>query len=164
MATNINTIKGWYKTALKPTQDQFWSWLDSYWHKDEKIPITAIEDIDQILNGKADKGMYEGHLTDENAHANEFANKVDKDGDKVLSDVNFSTQDKEKLEDLELSPYKKIDGFRVDVSDNEDKSAIAIGNIIEGIDADGKFIVALVNALPHTDPANLSYYSKQSKL
>jgi carbonic anhydrase/acetyltransferase-like protein (isoleucine patch superfamily) len=45
-----NTIKNWFKTGLKPTQP---TW-DSFWHKDEKIPIMAIDDIENILNEKAD--------------------------------------------------------------------------------------------------------------
>ena len=35
--TAINTIKQWFKTGSKPTQEQFWSWMDSYLHKDEMI-------------------------------------------------------------------------------------------------------------------------------
>lgn len=54
MATNINTIKNWFKTASKPTQDQFWAWMDSYWHKDEKLSIGAIERLSEILGSKAD--------------------------------------------------------------------------------------------------------------
>lgn len=55
MATDKNTIKNWFKTGLKPIQAQFYAWMDSYWHKDEKIPITAIDDIEAILNDKADR-------------------------------------------------------------------------------------------------------------
>lgn len=69
MATAKNTIKNWFKTGLKPTQEQFWAWIDSYWHKDEKIPITAIEDIDNILDEKADAEALTNHLNDLHAHA-----------------------------------------------------------------------------------------------
>lgn len=54
MATGINTLKKWFSTGLKPTQDQFWAWLDSYWHKDEKIPMQNIEGIDTALENKAE--------------------------------------------------------------------------------------------------------------
>jgi hypothetical protein len=64
----INTIKNWFKTGLKPTQSQFWATWDSFWHKDEKIPITAIDDIENILNAKAEAEMLTNHLTDLNAH------------------------------------------------------------------------------------------------
>lgn len=52
--TAINTIKNWFKTGLKPTQDQFWNWMDSYWHKDELIPQDKIQDLSTALSGKAD--------------------------------------------------------------------------------------------------------------
>ena len=51
---NLNIIKEWFKTGLKPTQEQFWSWMDSFWHKDEKIPINQIDGIENIytsING-----------------------------------------------------------------------------------------------------------------
>lgn len=22
-----------------PTKDQFWNWMDSYWHKEEELPV-----------------------------------------------------------------------------------------------------------------------------
>ena len=52
--TAINTIKQWFKTGLKPTQDQFWNWIDSFWHKDELIPQKNIQDLETTLSGKAD--------------------------------------------------------------------------------------------------------------
>ena len=52
--TTINIIKSWFKTGLKPTQDQFWSWQDSYWHKDEIIPQENIQNLNITLSSKAD--------------------------------------------------------------------------------------------------------------
>nr|WP_294922219.1 hypothetical protein [uncultured Flavobacterium sp.] len=71
--TDKNILKTWYETGDIPTQDQFWAWFDSYWHKHEKIPITSIEQIEDILNGKADAESFNGHLTDPNAHVELFA-------------------------------------------------------------------------------------------
>ena len=153
MATNINTIKNWFKTNLKPTQAQFWAWLDSYWHKDEQIPITKIEDISNILNNKADAQALTNHLTDANAHATELDNKVDKIAGKGLSDVNFSQEDKDKLDALGDRQKKYIDGYWVDTTGNTDINAIEVGNIITK-ELDGLFVYK-VNALPHTTPANL---------
>lgn len=73
-----NTIKNWFKTNLKPTQAQFWAVFDSYFHKDEKIPITAIDDIENILAEKADAEILSHHLTNETAHATLFDAKEDK--------------------------------------------------------------------------------------
>jgi hypothetical protein len=48
------TIKSWFKTHYHPTQAQFYDTWDSFWHKEELIPITQIEDIENILIAKAD--------------------------------------------------------------------------------------------------------------
>ena len=52
--TTINTIKQWFKTGSKPTQEQFWSWMDSYLHKDEMISQNKIQDLNTTLSSKAD--------------------------------------------------------------------------------------------------------------
>ncbi len=70
---NLNTIKSWFRTGLKPTQQQFWDTWDSFWHKSEKIPAVSIEGLDNLLNQKANKSVVDNHLTDANAHANLFA-------------------------------------------------------------------------------------------
>lgn len=53
MATAKNTIKQWFKNKQKPTQAQFWTWLDSYWHKDEAIPMSKIQGLNNALQGGA---------------------------------------------------------------------------------------------------------------
>ncbi len=53
--TPINTLKNWFKTGLKPTQAQFWAWLDSFWHKSENIPSARIEGLQELLDTKVDK-------------------------------------------------------------------------------------------------------------
>lgn len=73
MATDKNTIKNWFKTGFKPTQGQFWAMFDSYFHKDETIPITAVDELETILGEKADAEALENHLSDANAHADLFA-------------------------------------------------------------------------------------------
>jgi hypothetical protein len=55
MATPKQTLKNWFKNGMKPVQEQFYAWMDSFWHKDEKIPVDTIEGIDDILKNKADK-------------------------------------------------------------------------------------------------------------
>lgn len=74
-----NTIKNWFRTGLRPSQAQFWATWDSFWHKDEKIPIDAINDIQNILAEKADAEALVNHLTNETAHADLFDGKEDKD-------------------------------------------------------------------------------------
>lgn len=73
-----DTVKEWFKTGLKPTQAQFYSKFDFLRWKDEKIPITDIDDIENILAEKADAEVLENHLTDAGAHADLFNAKEDK--------------------------------------------------------------------------------------
>jgi hypothetical protein len=47
---NINTLKNWFKRGFKPLQQQFYDWMDSFWHKNEKIPIATIDGLESILN------------------------------------------------------------------------------------------------------------------
>ncbi|MFW0739732.1 hypothetical protein [Flavobacterium sp. T12S277] len=55
-------IKQWFKTGLKPTESQFWSFFDSIWFKDEKIPAEKIENLQEILNDKADLEFVQNSL------------------------------------------------------------------------------------------------------
>ena len=57
MKTPLNTLKQWFITAAKPTQAQFWNWLDSFWHKDEEIPVSNVENLENILINKADTSV-----------------------------------------------------------------------------------------------------------
>ena len=57
MATDKNTLKSWFKTGLKPTQEQFWAWQESYWHKSESIPTEKILGLSEVLANKADAEM-----------------------------------------------------------------------------------------------------------
>lgn len=46
---SLNTIKNWFKTNLKPTQDQFWDTWDSFRHKSDSVPYAEIEGLDAVL-------------------------------------------------------------------------------------------------------------------
>jgi hypothetical protein len=65
----LNTIKNWFKTSLKPSQQQFWDTWDSFRHKLDKVPVKDVEGIDELLNAKADKNVLNDHISDINAHA-----------------------------------------------------------------------------------------------
>ncbi|QIL40600.1 hypothetical protein G7074_15800 [Pedobacter sp. HDW13] len=64
----LNTIKNWFKTGLKPTQQQFWDSWDSFWHKDQVIPSSSVENLDARFDEKADDDAFQSHLTDDHAH------------------------------------------------------------------------------------------------
>ncbi|KIC03703.1 hypothetical protein OA88_01925 [Flavobacterium sp. JRM] len=65
----LNTIKNWFRTGFKPTQNQFWDTWDSFRHKYEKVPVKDVEGLDELLLTKADKVVLNNHLADKNAHA-----------------------------------------------------------------------------------------------
>ncbi len=48
MAT-VAQLKQWFSSGLKPLQSQYHDWLDSYWHKEETIPMSSITDLGLAL-------------------------------------------------------------------------------------------------------------------
>ncbi|MCL1941934.1 MAG: hypothetical protein FWF54_00045, partial [Candidatus Azobacteroides sp.] len=57
--TNITTLKSWFEKYKKPLQVQFADWIDSYWHKNEQIPLSSIDRLTEILEAKTDKEVTE---------------------------------------------------------------------------------------------------------
>lgn len=53
MTTTKQILKTWFQNGKKPNQEQFWAWIEAYWHKDDKIPIDAIEELNEALGGFA---------------------------------------------------------------------------------------------------------------
>lgn len=51
--TDLNTLKNWFKTGLKPTQTHFWNWLDSFRHKDDAVPVSDVDGLEDTLAAKA---------------------------------------------------------------------------------------------------------------
>ena len=98
--TAIETLKQWFSNLKKPTQEQFWAWLDSFWHKSEKIPMASVEGLDKLVEGTASAEQLRKHLNDSNAHRALFDKKVDKVEGKELSSNDFTNEYKEKLEGL----------------------------------------------------------------
>lgn len=46
---SLAEIKNWFRTGLKPTQTQFWTTWDSFWHKDTPIPQSAVQNLEYTL-------------------------------------------------------------------------------------------------------------------
>ena len=55
--TEKNILQNWFVTGAKPTQEQFWAWQESYWHKGENIPTEKILGLSEVLANKADIEM-----------------------------------------------------------------------------------------------------------
>lgn len=59
MAVSISTIKNWFRRGLRPTESQFSNTWDSFWHKDEQIPATSVENLQEKFDEKLDVETYE---------------------------------------------------------------------------------------------------------
>lgn len=49
-----NQLKIWFKNLAKPVQEQFWNWMDSFYHKSEAIPKSGVDNLVEDLAKKAD--------------------------------------------------------------------------------------------------------------
>lgn len=94
MITPISTLKRWFANFKKPTQEQFWAWLDSYWHKSEKIPMDTIDGLENTIRGTASADQLRNHLNDSQAHQELFATKVDKEAGKTLTSNDYTNEEK----------------------------------------------------------------------
>ena len=99
--TAISTLKKWFSNFRKPKQEHFWAWLDSFWHKEEKIPMDSIEGLENAIQGTASAEQLRSHLTDSQAHKELFEKKVDKEDGKGLSSNDFTNAYKQQLDLLE---------------------------------------------------------------
>ncbi|KMQ63000.1 hypothetical protein ACM46_13700 [Chryseobacterium angstadtii] len=75
MSIPLNTIYSYFETGDFPTQDQFQASWSSFWHKDEVIPTTKIAGLENLLQNKADKNIFELHVSNPDAHADHLAKK-----------------------------------------------------------------------------------------
>ncbi len=99
--TPKKTLKKWFSNFMKPAQEHFAAWIDSYWHKSESIPMSSIEGLSKAIENTASAKQLLNHLDDTNAHRNLFDKKVDKEEGKGLSSNDFTNQHKQKLEGLQ---------------------------------------------------------------
>ena len=60
----LNTIKNWFLRGCYPTGTQFGETWDSFWHKQEDIPIENIQELNQILIAKAEAQAVNSALND----------------------------------------------------------------------------------------------------
>jgi hypothetical protein len=45
-----NQLKQWFETGDYPTQNQFWDWLDSFFHYTDEIAVNNVNGLQDILN------------------------------------------------------------------------------------------------------------------
>jgi hypothetical protein len=49
---SIAQLKAWFKRGSYPTEAQFADWIDSFFHRDDKVPISSVEGLSGRLNDK----------------------------------------------------------------------------------------------------------------
>lgn len=52
---NLSQLKGWFKKGMYPTESQFGDWLDSFFHREDRIPIDSVDGLNEAINGKAER-------------------------------------------------------------------------------------------------------------
>lgn len=80
---NKETIKSWFRNGAKPTEKQFWAWMDSFFHKEDKIPMESVEGMSKALEGKADASALEAFAFRSNTYTK------DEVGELVRTKVDF---------------------------------------------------------------------------
>lgn len=68
MITQKKTLKKWFSNFMKPAQEHFSAWIDSFWHKSEQIPMSNIEGLSRAIENTASAGQLLNHINDTNAH------------------------------------------------------------------------------------------------
>lgn len=81
---SIAQLKAWFKRGAYPTAEQFADWLDSFFHKDEKVPVSSVDGLAERLNAKYDRNDGLELERKHNELADEFA------GHKQENGVDFS--------------------------------------------------------------------------
>ena len=78
MKVSLDTMKSWFKKGLYPTESQFAGVFDSFWHKDETIPLWNVQNLTHILNGKAPESHTHelNDITDLTAFEQEINNQL----------------------------------------------------------------------------------------
>lgn len=133
--TPKKTLKKWFSNFMKPAQEHFAEWIDSYWHKSEQIPMKNIEGLSRAIENTASAGQLLNHINDTNAHRNLFDQKVDKEEGKGLSANDFTNEHKQKLEGLQptdvsgLLPKGGYDGTGQQLKDAIDGLQTKIGQV-----------------------------------
>ncbi|MDR3706646.1 MAG: hypothetical protein P4L28_12165 [Paludibacteraceae bacterium] len=87
--TQKETLKSWFLNGKKPAQEQFAGWMDSYWHKSEGMSIANVDNLQAILNSKANLVQVTADLD----------SKVDKVDGMGLSTNDYTNQEKASLKD-----------------------------------------------------------------
>ncbi len=140
--TDKNTLKSWFKRGLKPLESQFHAWMDSYWHKDEKIQTSDIEGLENTLNSKAEISAFDCLEESFEQHAGDTALHKTREEqyklDHLVNDPNQTYATQEQLQELEVHSAIVIP---VDFSKPEDDILQSIKDFVTPLFEDGTIFI-----------------------
>lgn len=93
MKVSLSQIKSWFKKGLYPTESQFSNTWDSFWHKDEQIPLSVIAELTEKLNQKANSVLLDTKADKEHLHE-DYLTKEDIVDKQDVRDDNLQTNSK----------------------------------------------------------------------
>ena len=72
MITPKKTLYKWFSNFMKPAQEHFRALIDSFYHKNEPIPMSSIEGLSLAIESTASAKQLLNHINDTNAHSDLF--------------------------------------------------------------------------------------------
>ena len=72
MITPKKTLYKWFSNFMKPAQEHFRALIDSFYHKNEPIPMSSIEGLSRAIENTVSAKQLLNHLEDTNAHRGLF--------------------------------------------------------------------------------------------
>lgn len=138
----------WFRTKKKPTQEQFWSLFDSYYHKTEPIPLNQIQDIDIFLQQMTPIDSFNAHLADTEAHSLYLTKK---DASNLSADDIITWKTALAVGDLPPNIATVDDGQNygnVYTKNQTDELYLGLENYVN---SDGKILSDMIEALGLTD-------------
>lgn len=135
---SLNTIKNWFKTTFKPTQGQFWDAWDSFWHKDDKIPASSIENLEERFNEKADNDALQSHLFDDDAHD-------------ISQRLSFKANSEDLQDEVEarINSDESLQNQIEELRENGGMTAVQIRNSLETLSDDDRLDASAIKNLPN---------------
>lgn len=112
---DIKQLKSWFSKGIYPKAAHFAAWFDSFWHKNDKIPISAVDGLPDKLNGKYDASemkVYDQTLADISQNLKEHHNASAED----FRHIHKSIEDLENsggVETIQVNSIAERDALKV---------------------------------------------------
>ncbi len=135
----------------KPTAAQFAAWIDSYWHKDDKIPLTSIENLQGEFDKKADREYIDNSLVVTIENAKSYTNE------KVAVEAANRQEEMAAAIATEAEARQQGDANTLAAAEQATDSKVAAHNTNEAAHADIRQAVAATFGRYGNIPANANH-------